>query len=60
MDEIVVEYRGVSGELTPGEALTVESCEAGVLRLRRAPASAPAVAAPLELSDTDAKGNADA
>lgn len=43
MDDIVVQYRGISRELVAGDALVVESCEAGVLRLRRAPAVKPTV-----------------
>lgn len=36
MQEVVtVEFRGTSDALAPGDTLVVESCEAGVLRLRR-------------------------
>jgi len=35
MDEFVtVEYRGIVGTLAVGSSVVVESCEAGVLRLR--------------------------
>lgn len=37
MEPVRVEYRGVSGELSAGDTVIVESCEAGVLVLRHAP-----------------------
>jgi len=44
MDDLVtVEYRGVLGTLAVGSAFVVESCEAGVLRLRAAPVATPPV-----------------
>jgi hypothetical protein len=40
MDDVVtIEYRGMSGELEVGSTVTVESCHAGVLRLRRTAAT---------------------
>jgi hypothetical protein len=43
MDDIVtIEYRGIAGTLVVGSSVVVESCHAGVLRLRVA--GSPSVA----------------
>jgi len=41
-DSVTVEYRGVLGTLAVGSAFVVESCDAGLLRLRVAPLPAAA------------------
>jgi hypothetical protein len=51
-----IEYRGISAELAVGSTLTVEFCQAGVLRLRRAPAKV--ADKPKVATKTESKGNA--
>jgi hypothetical protein len=52
-DIVTIEFRGISVDLPVGSALVVESCAAGVLRLRRLftvdpkPDPAPAIIKPM-------------
>lgn len=51
MDDLVtIEYRGVLGTLNVGDSFVVESCEAGLLKVRALPAAAAPVAAPVTAS----------
>ena len=46
---VTIEFRGIAGELPIGSVLSVESCEAGVLRLRLVamPEAAPKIGTPI-------------
>jgi hypothetical protein len=59
MDDLVtIEYRGVLGTLNVGDSFVVESCEAGLLKVRALPVVAPA-AAPVneQLKESDHAGS---
>jgi len=56
-DTVTIEYRGISRAMVVGTSVVVESCEAGVLRLRLAQAAQVAAPAP---DEKDNEGSADA